>query len=144
MKTPPAETSTENRFENPTGIQIKQSNKTLKQQSTEAAAVSSLKEREVDAAAEILRREGFDQATAERLANRYAIERITEQIEWIDRRSVKRNRLGMLRLAIEQDWGKPSPAGKQLGRPNFAAEKNPGFAEQRDQLLERFRQYHRR
>jgi hypothetical protein len=68
MKTPPGD-----RFDNPTGIQITITNNTSKQQADAAFSLRSGKEQE---AVEILRDEGFDQATAQRLAERYGIERI--------------------------------------------------------------------
>ncbi len=79
------------------GIQIKQANNTLKQQ----PAVAQTFER--------LKAEGFDVRSAEAIANRYPTERIERQLRLIDRRGVKANRLGMLRTAIEQDWGDPTP-----------------------------------
>jgi hypothetical protein len=97
------------RSENPTDIEIKQTNKTLKQQS--AVTFERLKDA------------GFDAKAAEALATRFSAERVERQIRWLDRRQVKRNRLGLLRMAIEQDWPAPSsrPAsGGELGRPNFS------------------------
>jgi hypothetical protein len=128
MKNVPAD-----RFEIRTGIQIKQIKKTLKQQGRAA----SLEEKGTYATAvELLEGEGFDRPTAEKLAASHDIERIVRQIEWIDGRNVRRNRTGMLRLAIEQDWSKPV-AGK-LRRLNSNANESTPMAEARDQLAKHF------
>jgi hypothetical protein len=94
QKTRPAD-----RSENPTDIEIKQSNNTYKQhdQDPETAAVSI----------EALMREGFDAKTANAIAAKHPAQRVLRQIDWIDLRTIKSNRLGMLREAIEHDWGKP-------------------------------------
>jgi hypothetical protein len=101
--------------ENQTGIQITIINNTLKQQETAAAF-------------EMLKAEGFDEKAARSLATRFDVARIDRQIQLLPRRQVKRNRLGMLRTAIEQDWPAPSlpPSTRingqppRLGAPNFA------------------------
>lgn len=94
QKTRPAD-----RSENPTDIEIKQSNNTSKQQAKEAIA----------ATLERLRGEGFDVKSAQAIASRYPAERVERQIAWIDRRKVRSNRLGMLRVAIANDWPEPAP-----------------------------------
>lgn len=121
-------------FKNRTGLQIKQTKKTSKQQ----AAVFTRKERDATGAdaVELLQHEGFDRTTAEKLAGTHAIERIVRQIEWIDQRGVRRNRVGMLRKAIEQDWSKPM-AGK-LRRLNAQDPNTHPLAEARDALAKRF------
>jgi DNA-binding HxlR family transcriptional regulator len=88
------------------GIQIKQTNNILKQQG--AAAVTF----------ERLKAEGFDERAAEAIAKRYPAERIDRQLRWIDRRTIKSNRLGLLRAAIDQDWPPPGEPAK-LRRLNF-------------------------
>jgi hypothetical protein len=87
----------EDRSEIPTDIEIKQRNNTLKQQ--------------VVVSFERLRAEGFHEPAAKAIALSYPAERIERQIRWIDDRNVKRNRLGMLRSAIERDW--PAPVIRQ-------------------------------
>jgi len=94
---------TSERSENPTGIEIKQRNKTLKQQagpstSSGPPAVETF---------ERLKAEGFDDTAAQVIAKRYPPEQINRQIRWIDDRRIKANRLGMLRAAIDQDWSEP-------------------------------------
>ena len=96
QKTRPGE-----RSENQTDIEIKQRNKTLKQQSADAI--------------ELLRGEGFDEQAAKAIASGYAFEQVERQIRWLGRRQIKSNRLGLLRAAIQGDWPEP---GKQLGEPN--------------------------
>ncbi|HEY7119035.1 MAG TPA: hypothetical protein VH475_20765 [Tepidisphaeraceae bacterium] len=139
MKTRPAETKLQNRFENPTGIgiktrpadryenptdiEIKQGNKTLKQQPGDDAAAA--------VAFEKLKATGFDARAAQAIASRYPLERVERQIAWLDRRTITSNRLGMLRAAIREDWpapaGSPAPAGKgKLGRPNLDPDRPSG------------------
>jgi hypothetical protein len=101
-KTPPAR-----RSENPTDIEITNINNTTKQQPDDAVAASF----------EELVHAGFDPRAAEAIARRYPVDRILNQIEWLPKRKATRNRLGMLRIAIEQDWPAPSTTGKNLGRP---------------------------
>jgi len=59
----------------------------------------------------ILQEAGFDQRTARDLSRLATADEIMRQIRWIDRRTVSRNRLGMLRSAIVEGWEEPqSPA----------------------------------
>ncbi len=96
QKTRPAE-----RSENQTGIEIKQRNKTLKQQD--------------DAVFELLKGEGFDETAARAIASNYSFECVERQIRWLPLRQIKSNRLGLLRASIQGNW--PAP-GAQLGAPN--------------------------
>ena len=106
------------RSENPTGIEIKQTNKTPKQQEAVAAAFSKL------------RGAGFDEKAAQAIASRYPLERIDRQIGWLAKRQVKRNRLGMLRAAIVEDWPEPATrARRQLGAPNLDRPTGASFSE---------------
>jgi hypothetical protein len=74
-----------------------------------------------------LRAAGFDARAAQAIASRHPAERIDRQLEWIDRRKATANRLGMLRRAIEQDWGPPdTAASRNFGRPKFSSEDVPG------------------
>jgi hypothetical protein len=104
QKTRPAE-----RSENHTDIEIKQRNKTLKQQ--DAAVL------------ELLRGEGFDERAAQAIASSHSFERVERQIRWLPLRQIKSNRLGLLRAAIQGDW--PAP-GIQLGAPNRERERQSG------------------
>lgn len=102
--------------ENQTGIQITIRNNTLKQQ--DAAAASAM-----------LSAEGFDEKAARALADRFDVSRIDRQIGFLPRRSIQRNRLGLLRKAIEQDWPAPSapPSNHsrgKLGQPNSGAQRS--------------------
>ncbi|HEX8340108.1 MAG TPA: hypothetical protein VF624_04300 [Tepidisphaeraceae bacterium] len=69
-----------------------------------------------------LKAQGFEARSAEAIARRYPQERIDRQLRWIDRRSIKSNRLGLLRAAIEQDWPEPGKRSPKLGRPNDSDE----------------------
>ncbi|MCX6038989.1 MAG: hypothetical protein NTW99_14125, partial [Chloroflexi bacterium] len=63
------------------------------------------------AAADLLVRQGFDETTARQLAQGVPLDVIQRQIDWLPGRSASRNRLGLLRRAIEQDWPQPEGAG---------------------------------
>ncbi len=69
---------------------------------------------------ELLRKAGFDERTARCLAGKRSPEVIQRQMDWLSLRHTTRNRLGLLRRAIEQDWPKPEgateEASQQLGR----------------------------
>lgn len=54
---------------------------------------------------------------------RYPAERIERQIQWLQRRKINTNRLGLLRAAIEQDWAEP---GGKLGSPNSSPNRPAG------------------
>lgn len=51
---------------------------------------------------------GFDRKIATSLSRSVSFEQIEQQIGWLARRNPQRNRLGMLRRAIEENWPKPS------------------------------------
>jgi hypothetical protein len=87
-----------NRSENPTGIETKQRNEISKQQQAEAVT---------QGAYALLKREGFTEKAARDLAGRYPEEQIRAQIIWLPKRAPSRNRLGMLRRAIEENWKAP-------------------------------------
>jgi hypothetical protein len=120
------------RFENLTGHQFKKqtgleitpiNNSSLKQQQQSLAVDSpdsavavgaSPGEDENGETVTLLIQQGFDEPAATSLASCYPAERIQRQCEWIKHRSAQRNRLGLLRRAIEQDW--PEPQG-ETGAP---------------------------
>jgi hypothetical protein len=78
---------------------------------------------------ELLRQTGFDEATAKALAARQSAEVIRRQIQWLPLRNTTRNRLGLLRRAIEEDWPRPEgaetddslKAGKEFASHYYAA-----------------------
>ena len=55
----------------------------------------------------LLLSQGFDENVADRLISLYSSDQIQRQCRWIDRRQATRNRLGLLRKAIEEDWQEP-------------------------------------
>jgi hypothetical protein len=116
-------TRPEDRLENQTDIEIKQTNKTIKQKPGAESAVSFEK----------LKEAGFDSAAAKALANRYSFDRVERQINWLTARKISNNRLGMLRKAIEEDWAAPVPG--RLGQPNLMEGRGEGF----EQVLARTR-----
>ncbi len=59
---------------------------------------------------------GFDTTTARRLAKEYPFGRIARQCAWLPQRNPHRNRVGLLRKAIEEDWPEP-PAASQVESP---------------------------
>jgi hypothetical protein len=87
-----------------TGIEIKQTNKTPKQQ--QQAAVAPI-DPEDEGAHRRLIEIGFDRVTSVRLASSRSLEHIERQIAWMGQRNPTRNPLGMLRRAIEEDWTEP-------------------------------------
>jgi len=63
-----------------------------------------------DSSFELLRKEGFDERDARRLAQRYSEEVIQRQIQLLPHRNIRSSHLGLLRRAIEGDWRKPDGA----------------------------------
>lgn len=102
-----SENPTGDRSENPTGIETKLLNETSKQQQPDVAAEIS----------DRLEAEGFNHQVARQLAASYTAERILRQIQFASQRVASRNRVGMLRRAIEQDW----PAPDQLETSQVSA-----------------------
>ena len=50
---------------------------------------------------------GFDDAIARHLSTKYSLVSIRQQIAWLPSRKATRNRLGLLRRAIEENWQEP-------------------------------------
>jgi len=116
------------RSEKRTDIQIKQRNKTSKQQDAVAAAFLRLRE------------EGFDERAAHAIASAYPTERIERQVRWMSGRRVRRNRLGFLRAAIEHDWSAPAAAEKfdaTAQRRSSGASFDQALANAQQRLLDR-------
>jgi hypothetical protein len=90
------------RYENPSDIQTKQINETFKQHREPLASPVVAAE-----AFEKLRRIGFDEKSAATLAAKAPQSTIENQINWLDQRGPIRNRLGLLRRAIEENWPEP-------------------------------------
>ncbi|MEM6313048.1 MAG: hypothetical protein AAF743_03130, partial [Planctomycetota bacterium] len=65
-------------------------------------------QRQQQAAVLLLVEEGLDEATAARLVGEVGVAEVGRQLEWIDQRRPTRNRVGMLRKAIEQRWAAPA------------------------------------
>ena len=83
-----------------------ESNNTSKQQQVAALQENS-------ETIEILKAAGFDEATSVRIAQSHSSDVIRQQIEWLDKRNPDRNRLGLLRCAIEENWAAPAPVQDQ-------------------------------
>jgi hypothetical protein len=132
QKSPP-----EQRSEIPTDIEIKQTNKTFKQNAILTEAAVSF---------EKLKEAGFDDAAARALARRFSFHRIEQQIDWMGERRFRTNRLGMLRKAIEEDWQAPAGVTK-LGEPNSSPVTdgqgfNAAVSQWRDRIQESSSQQH--
>jgi hypothetical protein len=59
---------------------------------------------------QLLTTTGFTPDVADILSRSYPEERIRRQCQWLPRRNAQRNRLGLLRRAIEEDWPEPQGA----------------------------------
>lgn len=81
-------------------IQTKPENKTDKQQV--ADPMKGL---------ELLKTAGFGTEAAAKIAGCAPLATIERQIAWLEHRTPTRNRLGLLRKAIEQDWSEPAEVG---------------------------------
>ncbi len=92
-------------------IQTKPENETNKQQVAHPAK-----------AKELLKGAGFGVQVAAEIADGASLEIIERQIAWLADRTPTKNRLGLLRKAIEQDWSEPTKVGtSQLsGQPGYA------------------------
>ena len=104
------------RSEKVNGISIKTD---LKTNTAAAKNPSAAAPSPIAAAASIseqLKQTGFDDLTARRLVNQCAPEVITRQLAWLPLRHSTRNRLGLLRRAIEEDWPKPEGHGDDEGQ----------------------------
>jgi hypothetical protein len=73
---------------------------------------------------EKLRQVGFDEEAAIELAGGRSVEHIEKQISWLNRRAPKRNPLGLLRRAIEEDWPEPP---EKLETSQFSQESAAGI-----------------
>ena len=109
----------EDHSEKVSGIQMKPINNTFKQQ--RVPVISN------EEGFKMLRAAGFDVRAAVELSDRYPNGRLRRQVDWASQRKASRNRMGMLRRAIEEDW---SPPGKravgltQLEPNDSAADQN--------------------
>lgn len=61
----------------------------------------------------LLRKQGYDEEAARFLADKHPLEQIKRQCDLIARRAPKKNRLGMLRRAIEENWPAPESQAEE-------------------------------
>lgn len=87
----------DDRFKNPTSIEKTKPKDILKQQTADAK--NSLAENKLIEA-------GFSSKTARAFVEERGVDVVERQLKWIDVRNPK-NRLGMLRNAIKEDWDEP-------------------------------------
>ena len=130
-----SKTIPEDRFKNCTAYKIKQRNKTSKiKQQQRKDALPPVAADIVDIYTRLLQ-EGFDHDTAHALAGNFPAETIKNQCNWLKKRKATRNRLGLLRRAIEENWPEPqtSTAGKKDSEAYaFAAAFYAGYAGNED------------
>ncbi|WP_145218166.1 hypothetical protein [Gimesia alba] len=73
--------------------------------------------------------ERFSQETALQLAQSRGLSEIQQQIAWLPKRKADRNPLGMLRIAIEQNWSAPTEVQeRERNRANAHKEKKRELA----------------
>jgi hypothetical protein len=107
------------RLEKVNDISIKTESKTSKTTTVdnEPPTAPSSDSTRVAAAVELLVKTGFTAACAQHLAGKRPLEVIQRQLAWFPLRHCSRNRLGMLRSAIEFDWSKPEGRGHTNAEP---------------------------
>jgi hypothetical protein len=120
------------RSENPSDVKITRTNKTLKQR-RKALEANTGDDAEM-VAVSLLKEQGFDDTAAQRIATATSVQSVIDQIEWLPMRGVSRNRLGLLRRAIEGNWPKPDTSTRNFGHPKFAARADDRLAPMRELL----------
>lgn len=95
------------RSEKVDGIKVKKESKTHTATGALPVPLRTTNPTAAAAGYDLLLKAGFDHETALRLAQKCSVEVITCQIDWLPGRNATRNRLGLLRRAIEQNWPKP-------------------------------------
>lgn len=85
------------RFKKPTSKE-KTVSKDIRKQNEAAAEVEAIQR---------LADEGMDVPTAKRLVANRGVEVVTNQLNWLNARNPRDNRVGMLRKAIDEDWVMP-------------------------------------
>jgi hypothetical protein len=105
--------SNQEAFKNRTSIEITDLNNKNKQpqQSPAAASVPSFA---------LLKEIGFDSSAALELAERFPEKVIRNQIGWLSSRNAVKNRLGLLRRSIEENW--PAPTSEPVSIEGRAGE----------------------
>ncbi len=103
--------SNRDEFRNRTASKTTDLNNPSKQQQIVADAV--VVRTELLASFKMLQEVGFDEDAAKALASKSTEQVILKQIEALELRKVSRNKLGMLRKSIEEDW--PLPDADDLG-----------------------------
>ena len=100
-----------------TGIEITDLNNTLKNTSKQQQAAPAA----VEGAFSRLKEEGFDRKTATWLSTTYPPLQVIQQCEWLALRNPTRNRLGLLRKSIEENWPPPEADDRERLGGVFAA-----------------------
>ena len=95
------------------GISIKTELKTEQTTAAEPVAPGRAADADTATAVDLLLQTGFDEETARHLARKRPLETIQRQLTWLSQRSPSRNRLGLLRRAIEHNWPKPAGASEE-------------------------------
>lgn len=77
---------------------------------------------------QLLLDQGFNRKVAAQLAENYPEAQIQNQLNWLGKRNIARNRLGMLRRAIEENWLEPEAMKPIETEQSTPAEKGKTFA----------------
>ncbi|MEM6559998.1 MAG: hypothetical protein AAF656_00225 [Planctomycetota bacterium] len=78
---------------------------------------------------------GFTAAVARGLLAKHGEDEVSRQIDWLPRRNASRNRLGLLRRAIEEGWAEPRDSSANASAPRQTVD--PNAAQRQRELYER-------
>ena len=148
-----SETRPAERFKNQTKEKTQTDNTSKQQQHERVPTVVAAQSTESYL---LLREVGFDEQIAIDLSHSRSSEQIQQQINWLDERNPRRNRLGLLRRAIEENWSEPitvkqdkkkqatrhreeQQKAKQAAEEAAAAKQKRQRLERREALLARWR-----
>lgn len=142
---PPAQrftTATRNGAESPpaqrfTSSTTRKTTPQRQQQTPDPAAAASLDETDSDQAQRLIGL-GFTPDVARGLVGEFGPGEVRRQIEWLPRRNASRNRLGLLRRAIEEQWAEPR-ASRTDNPPAQTTEDPNATQRQREQHERRMR-----
>jgi len=98
-----------------------------------AFSPSALEGKGREGTAALLRAQGFSAKDASQLSERFTEAEVRDQVEWLPRRTISKNKLGLLRRAIEERWPKPENAEES----KKAVEKETREAKERAVLARR-------
>jgi hypothetical protein len=91
----------------------------------------------------LLKKEGFNARTAAKLADEFPLKVIERQISWLDWRNPTKSRAGLLRRAIEENWGQPQRPQTQKISQASSQQPDPKFETYKDWLADEEADYRR-